>query len=223
MRQSLWFLLFILLNNSAFLYAQGYYLERGQNGIGIQGVFSSNKDASMIGGSIGFSASGMFDFGLSVGSVSFEEKLLGEEVSATALSPFITLHAVKQNETTPISIALSASYESDSYSSTVLTQNNLELNASGYTIGMSIYGDVQTSPIMKVQPSLGISYFSLESELKDNFGNSITDKETGTVVGIGFALLFQTAPKTIFGISPALSIHKSDTSFNVKAGFVFVL
>ena len=217
------FTMLLIVGCSAQLYSQGYYLERGQNGFGISAGFASNKNASSIGGSAGYSASGIFDFGLSISQISFEEKLIGEDVSATALSPFITLHVVKQNETTPVSVALSASYENDSYSSNALDQYNLELSASGITIGALIYGDINTSPTMKVQPSIGLRYFSSESEIKDNSGNSITSKDDGTIVGIGVGLLFQTAPNTIFGISPSIGIHKSNTSFSLSAGLIFIL
>ncbi|KAB2925226.1 MAG: hypothetical protein F9K22_03805 [Bacteroidetes bacterium] len=216
-------ILILAVCGSSLLFSQGQFLERGQNGFGIQGSFSSTDNATSLGGSLGYSASGVFDFGLSISSISFKEKLLGEDVSATALAPFIAIHAVKQNETTPISVSLSASYESDSYSSKALTDNRLELSATGYTIGATIYGNVQTTPTMIIQPSLGVNYFSTEAVLKDSFGNSVNDEETGTVVVIGLAGIFQSTPTTYFGISPSMSIHNDETAFGLRAGFIFRL
>lgn len=216
--------LFVLISTfPAVVFSQGYYLERGQSGFGVSGGFSSNKDASLVSGSVGYSAAGTFDFGLSVSQISFADKFLGEEITAMSRSPYVTVHAVKQNETTPFSVALSASYVNDTYSSRALDDNNLEMFSTGYTIGLALYGDVVASPTMKVQPKIGIKYFDSEAEIKDNVGNSITAKEDGTIVGLGFALLFQATSQSIFGISPSVSVNKSNKSFSIDAGFIFIL
>ena len=185
---------------SSHLFSQGAYLEKGKNGLGIAGVFSSNKDASAVGGSAGYSASGIFDFGISVAKISFGQKFVEKDLSATAISPFVTIHAIKQDETTPISVSISGSYESDSYSSDALSQLRWTLSASGYSFGASIYGNITTSPTMKLQPSVGVAYANSKSELKDDYGNSLTNESNATLFSVAVALLFQTTPTTIFGI-----------------------
>lgn len=205
------------------LYSQGSFLEKGQSGLGVSGSFSSNKDASAIGGSGGYSVNGIFDFGLSVSKVSLVQKLAGQDFSATVISPFIALNAIKQNETTPISISIGGSYLDYKYSSTALDQSKLTMSASGYSVGVSIFGNITASPTMKVQPQAGVSYVSVEGELKDNYGNSITSESTSTIFDVGFSFLFQTSPTTIFGISPSLGIDKDYNTFGIRAGFVFIL
>jgi hypothetical protein len=205
------------------LLSQGYYVQRGQNAFGIETGYSSNKDASSFGGSLGYSAKGIFDIGLSISQISFVQQLAGEVLSATSLVPSITVHAIKQSEINPFSIAISVSYESDSYSSAALDQNYLKLTADGYTVGATVYGDIETSPTVKVQPSVGLTYFSTTAELKDTYSNSLTTKDDGTVVRAGFALLFQTNEKTILGIRPSIGIHKSESSFLLNAGIIFAL
>lgn len=204
-------------------FSQGAYLERGQSGFGVGAAFSSNKDVSGFGGAVGYSASGIFDFGLFVGRLLFEQELAGDELSATSISPFVVVHPVKQDSTTPISVSLSASYDASSYSSDALTKLNLSFNASGWSAGVSVYGNIILSPTTKLQPAAGVSYVSSKSELRDNSGNTLTEDSNATIFGIALSFFFKTGPSTIFRITPTLSFHKDVTTFAVGAGFVFAM
>lgn len=101
-----------VLSFACSIHAQGEFLAKGQNGFGLSASFGSNEDASSIGVSAGYSIKGMFDFGLGFARVAFDQKLEDADenpadLSATAISPYITFHAIKQEpDKFPLSIAL---------------------------------------------------------------------------------------------------------------------
>lgn len=58
--------------------AQSSFLEKGQNGLGISAGIATNDDISGFAGAVGYSFSGVFDLGISIGKFGFEEQILGE-------------------------------------------------------------------------------------------------------------------------------------------------
>jgi hypothetical protein len=210
------------------VYAQGEYLEKGQSGFGISGGFASNEDASSFGATAGYSVKGMFDFGLSFARVSFEDELADaegnpSELSATAISPHVTFHAIKQEpDKFPLSIALGVSYEHDSYSSDALDDFDLTLSANSWLFGGSVYSNIKMTPNFQLQPRGGVTYISTKSKLEDDAGNSISDTESTTLFGFGLSLIFKTSENNRFIVSPGVGISDDNTTFSVGAGFVFL-
>lgn len=212
-------LLFLFGVNS--LLAQGAFLDKGKSGFGVGAAFSTNEDISGFGGAASYSFVGIVDLGLFVGRFSLEEKLAGYDVSATAISPFINVHVIKQDEDIPLSIAIGGSYEADSYSSEALDILNWELTGSYFSFGGSIYGNIPISETGKIQPSLGVSYVTGESEVKDNSGNSVTTDDNITNFDIALSIFFKTSSSTIFRITPVVGFNKDNTTFALGAGFIF--
>jgi hypothetical protein len=204
-------------------FSQGSYLEKGQSGFGIGAGFSSNKDVSGLLGSAGVSISGIFDLGLSVGRFSDEKKVGGYDISAIAIVPNITINIIKQNETTPISISLSASYERDIYSSEALDQLQWSMNGDYFAFGGALFGNINVTPTMYIQPSGSIEYITGSTKITDDYGNSISVDNTATVFGFGVKLVFNTTETTIFGIGPGVSISKDNTTFSAHASVIFIL
>lgn len=104
--------------------AQSLFLEKDQNGFEINGGFSTNKDLSGVHGGFGYSFSGVFDLGISVGRFGFDQQFFGEDLKATTISPFASYLIVKQDEQNPVSFALNTSYQRVIYSNRVLRANN---------------------------------------------------------------------------------------------------
>ncbi len=165
-------------------YGQGAYLERGQSGFGIGANFLTNEDVTSIGGSVGYSVSGIFDFGIGVDRLSFDQKLLGENLSATVISPSVTFYALKQNDNLPISFALGAGYDWQIYYNDALKNNNVDMTGGFYSVGGVLFGYFQASNSFRIQPSVGFSYFTGELKVEDDNGNEETEKDNTTVFSL---------------------------------------
>jgi len=212
-------ILVFLLSTS--IYGQGAYLERGQSGFGIGAGFLTNKDATTIGGTVGYSVSGIFDFGIGVDRVSFDQKLLGEDLSATVISPSVTFYALKQNENLPISLALGAGYDWQTYSNYALDDNNEDMTGGFFSVGGALFGYFKAPNSIRIHPSVGFSYVTGNLKVSDDKGNEKTEKDDSTVFSLALGLAFNTSPNNVFVISPRVGISEGTTSFGV--GLTFIL
>jgi len=212
--------LIIVFLLSTSIYGQGAYLDRGQSGFDIGASFLTNKDATGIGGSVGYSVSGIFDFEIGVARYSFDQKLFGEDLSAMVISPSVTYYALKQNEDLPISFAIGAGYDWQTYSNKVLDDNNVDMTGGFFSVGGALFGYFQTSSSFRIQPSVGFSYFTGEQKVKDNNGNEETEKDDTTVFSLGLGLVFNTSLTNVFVISPRVGISEGTTSFGVALTFI---
>jgi len=214
---------FLILTFASQTFSQSVYLEKGQSGIGVLGDFSSNQSASATGGSLGYSINSILDVGLSISNISPLQKLDGREYYAAAIALSITLTAVKQDPTNPISLAFSAADLSYKYTSPALDQNSPTTEPTGFSIGASVYRNITVSPAIELQPQIGISYARVNAEVKDTHGNPVIPGYNSAVFDVGLSLLFHTGPTTLIGISPSVGKDKYHTTFDLAAGFVFIL
>lgn len=212
-----------LLLLSSHLLSQGSCLKRGENGVGIVGTFSHNEDFSGFSGGFGYSASGVFDFGLSVRRVSFEQKIPGYDLAATSISPFIVVYPIKQDSLTLVSVSLSGSYQSDMYSFHTSQGLNGSMSGNEFIFGGSIYANAMLSPTVQLQPSVSVSYSMGKSEIRDSYGNSFTFDNNMAFYNLAFALFFQIGSSTILGIKPGATGTSHNTTIVLGAVFVFVL
>jgi hypothetical protein len=225
-KKMLFYLVVSTIFLSSFAFSQGEYLSRGTNGFVMNAGFSSNDDATSVGASAGYSMKGIFDFGFSFSNVSFDQKFYDSEeepqdVSATAISPYITVHAIKQDsQNFPLSVALSAAYEIDSYSSNALDDLGLDLSANAWIFGGSLYSDFKMTPSFILQPYGGISYITIKSKFEDDAGNSIEDDESTTAFRFGASFIFKRSEKTTFVLTPGVSVTKDNTTIGLTASLV---
>lgn len=200
--------------------AQSLFLERGQNGFGISGGFSTNEDISGFSGGVGYSFSGVFDLGISVGRFGFDQQFLGEDLNATTISPFASYLIVKQDEQIPVTFALNASYERQIYSNKVLSDNYIDMNGNFFLIGASLYSMFEVSEAMKIQPSIGFNYITGELKLEDSTGSD-TESDNTTLFTLGLSLVFQMSPTNKFVVTPAIGFGNDVTTFGISLSFIF--
>lgn len=204
------------------VYGQGAYLERGQSGIDIGAGFSTTDDGNdYFWGNVGYSVSGIFDFGISVGRLNYDEKLFNSDLSATVISPNITVYALKQNDDIPLSFAIGAGYEWVSYSNDVLNDYNIDMTGWAFSVGGSLFGYFQASNSFRIQPSVSFSYVTAEIKLEDSYGNEESEKDDTTVFSLALGLAFNTSPKNILVISPRVGISENTTISGVVLSFIF--
>ena len=170
-------------------HAQSSVLEKGQNGFGISGGFSTSEDISGFSGGVGYSFSGVFDLGISIGRFGFDQQLLGEDLNATTISPFASYFIIKQDEQIPVSFAVNGSYERQIYSNRLLSDYDIGMTGNFFTIGASLYSMLEVSEAMKIQPQLGFDYITGELKVEDST-ESHTESGNNTLFTLGLSLIF---------------------------------
>lgn len=213
--------IFIFMVFTITVFSQGVFLDRDQSGFGIGVGFATNKDVTGFEGSVSYSVSGIFDFGISVDRFGFDEKFLGKDLSAIVIAPSVSFYAFKQNEDIPISLAIAADYEWQNYSNEALDNYNIDMSGRYFSIGTSLFVYFKPSIYMKIQPSLGVTYVTGEGIVEDHNGNKQTEDSNATIFDIGLSLAFDTSPDNIFVIKPHVSINKGTTSFGLGLALIF--
>ncbi len=201
-------------------FAQSSYLEKGQNGFGIDGGFSTNDDVSGFSGGFGYSFSGVFDLGISLSRLGFDQQLLGEDLNATVISPYASYIVIKQDQSIPVSFSLGGSYQRQMYSNDVLSNNDIDMTGNYFTIGASLFTDVEASDAMKIQPRIGVNYSTGETKIEDSSGNSESEDDNTTGFNLGLSLIFETSPNNSFVVTPAFGIQDEVTTFGLSLSFI---
>ncbi|MBT7913119.1 hypothetical protein HN588_04335 [Candidatus Bathyarchaeota archaeon] len=200
---------------------QGTFLQMGESGVGINGGFELLDDGSAFGVGIGYSVIGVLDMGVEVAKGNIDDKELGTDISFTALSPSLGVHVLKQSEEVPISFYIEGGYLKGTYSADFLDELDWDVTASGWGIGGSVFGRIPLSPEAELIPMIGIAHASTEVEIKDRFGDSVSNDDASTSFDVGVSFAFKLPPKTILFISPGLNFGEESTTFGVDIGFVF--
>lgn len=92
------------------IYSQSSFLEKGKSGFLFGGSFVKNSNENIFSGNIGFSISGVFDFGFSVNQSS--DNIGGtNDVISSSFSPQIKYFLHKEDITVPVSFAAYAALE----------------------------------------------------------------------------------------------------------------
>jgi len=198
-------------------HAQSFVLDKGQSGFGITGSFSTNDDISGFTGGVGYSFSGVFDLGISVGRFGFDQQFFGEDLNATTISPYASYFVVKQDEQTPVSFAVNGSYERQMYSNDVLSDFDIDMTGSFFSIGASLYRMIEASETMNIQPAIGFSYITGEIKIEDST-ESITESDNTTFFALGLSLIFRTSPTNTFVVTPTLGFGDDVTTFGLTLG-----
>lgn len=217
----LWMLLLVsaLLISSQSAGAQGTYLERGTSGLGLSAGYQTNEFANGYMFSIGGSANAMFDLGLNIGRLSWDDNAVGD-LKSTSIEPFLTVHAIKQSETVPLSLALSGGYRWDSYSSDALSDLNVDMNGTAWSLGGSIYRSFPVSPNVNLIPNAGVSYSDAEITMKDDTGESVSASGGVTTFSFAMGFSYTLAGSQQFIVNPQISKDEDTTTFSVDVGFI---
>ena len=204
---------------STLTFAQSSYLEEGQNGFEISGGFTTDENISGFSGGVGYSFSGIFDIGASISRFGFDQKLGGEDLNATVISPFISFIPIKQDDATPVSFAINGSYQNQSYSNDALSNSDIDLTGNYFSIGAKLFADIEASEAMKIQPGAGVNYITGETKIEDSTGSQ-TESDNSTVFNLGLSLIFDTSPSNSFVVTPSLGFEEEVTTFSLSLGFV---
>jgi hypothetical protein len=126
----------ILLLCSISIHAQGAYLEKGDNGFGVEvrGMWTPEAFKG-VGFTAGYSIAGILDVGIDLGYSLGE--LSGSDSTELSLGFDYNVNVVKQSAGVPLSVQIIGSYGLANVSSDALAPD-LVRRATGYTIGVSL-------------------------------------------------------------------------------------
>ena len=204
----------ILVCGAGGAFAQSRYLEDGQNGFAVSGAVGSGEDYTSFGAGFDYSISGRYDIGVGISRASYDEDEFGPDFSSTEITPFFAIALVRPSETSPVGFELGASYGFASISGDVLDYNELEMSANATSLGGNVYFFVDSSPTLRIIPSLTLAYNMGKSKIEDSFGNSVETDVDG--IAIGGAVSFQINKKV--WIVPRITHFDESTSWSVRVG-----
>ncbi len=187
---------------------QGAFLDFGKSGVGFGLGFASNDKANTLSGEIGYSIKGIFDIGISGGYSPVKHR----DMYSLYYAPNVTLYALKQNENTPLSIAVGASYIKQEIYYTANSDyfynsgNSDSYNNSFYIIDVSFFKYFSPSPGFKIQPLLGLSYTSSPNDYEDGMFS----------YGVSASFIFDASSTNIFAINPMLVFNENSTTIGIS-------
>ncbi len=199
-------------------FSQSAYLEKNTSGFDAGATVAGESDNSYVGAAhVGYSLWGIFDAGLSLGPGKTMQSKVGVPSGQRylAFSPALAVYPLKQDEHIPLSIALNASYESDSYFSDYLSQNNLGLEGNIYSLGATLYRKFGLSKKVGLLGNVGFRYNIERDELGDNDGLVGYSDYGFPAVSAGCDLLIKQFNNDIMGIGLGVGYDQNNNRNNV--------
>jgi hypothetical protein len=200
----------LFLFSVQFSLAQGEYVERGKSAYGVALSAGTSTPVSAITGSAAISALGTFDIGISYSFLSVDKSGSGEPFSR-AISPFASLHVVKQGQAFPAS--LSAHVVLQIYSS----PSQYSKSFSTWSYSGSIFTAAPITENVTLQPMLTVSATKrvLTQDWEDN--PSIMGYE------LSVSIVWPTQSSTKLFFQPSVGLSKVEPAFAFAIGIVGVL
>ena len=202
---------------------QGEYLNLGIHGLGLGGSYVISERSPVIGGCLGFSISGVLDFGFQAGGASFYEEDFGDDFKAKLIAPSIVVHALKQTEIIPISIAIGLHYAYYKYSGGVLQTYRCTMDASSLGCDVGLYRKFYVGGNSLIIPAVDIDYSLTKSTLKNELGTIINYRdERAKLLTFSFALsyAFSFPGYPLLYFTPQIAINNETTAFGIAIGIV---
>ena len=226
MRASRWRIFGLLFINCLFINvvnssAQGKFLKKDRSGFGLRGGFSSAENVIGLSAGVEWSVYGIFDIGFSVGRLSVDDNVIGDDLSVIGIAALARFHFLKQDDQIPFSLAFFGGYERDIFSADVLNQSGLDLFSNSFLVGGGPYINIPVTPRLDLIPAISFTYITTEATVKDNSGNSISESDNSTGVSVGLSFGIKNNTGNIFFVTPSISLSEGNTGFSLSLGYVF--
>lgn len=204
----------LLLMSFGTLFAQGEYIERGQNAYGISLSGGYNPKLLSLSGSAAVSNSGTFDFGIGYSYLFSRVEDTVNKSTSTVVTPFAAVHFLKQTDTNPVS--LSAMIEFQVHRITSKDESD-QASLGSWAIGLSAFRRFEMSEKFQIQPLAALSFFKPE-RFPGEPSSSMTP-------ALQFAAAFITrrgeSAKVV--LKPSVSFSKEATVYSLSFEFVDLL
>ena len=213
-------ILLCLFSATDLVFSQGAFLEKNMSGFELGASASTQRDSSYLGqAQIGFSYFGIIDAGLSMGAGKTNQSKNGLAPGQHyfKFAPEFAVYALKQDAQIPLSFALNATYESDSYYSDYLSRNDMALQGEIFSFGAAVSRKFSLAEKIQLLAKVGVLY-RMENDVLDNGYRdrdatpSYIDYPQGTG---GCYVLFKQHNNDLLRIGAALAYDQSYNRNNV--------
>lgn len=196
------FTLLLLIGIITGINAQNIFFKEAESGFHVGGQFQSSNGTTLLGIIPGYTSNGKLTFGLGIGFEDFNG-LLG---SSTAVFPFISYLALKQDDSNPVSVAINGQYQYNTFS-------DLDLTANTISLGAGIYHQIAAGNNFDLIPGGGVGWGRLT--LKDTtFGGS--ESSSGITYRLSLSGKFNK-----FYVTPNLLFSDGNSQFVLQLGIIF--
>jgi len=204
----------LVLLSFEILFAQGEYIDRGQNAYGIGLSAGLHPKIIAMGGSAAISNSGTFDFGISYTYLFSQEQNLTDKSTSTAVTPFAGVHILKQSGTNPISVSAMLQYQVHRLTS---IDGNNQASLGSWAIGASVFRRFEISQKFHFQPLAAISFIRPEKYP----GEPVPNMVPAFQVSAAFISMMAETSKII--LKPSASFSSEETFYSLSFEFVDLL
>jgi hypothetical protein len=196
--------------------AQSLYLPNGASGVGVAGGVSANADALALSVAGGYSYKTFLDGGVSINRYAYDNT--GSlEVTAFGVQPYVTVHALRQSDIVPVSLAGTVNYEKLFYT---VKDGLADISGWSLFLGGSAYRHFELRGPWSVTPQVTIGFESLHT----TGGTKIVSPspDSGSVL-VQFAgnLGYQDLGGRIWLANPFFAIDDRHATFGLNIGATF--
>jgi hypothetical protein len=209
-----------LILSAQSIYGQSLFLDHGQNGFQIDGLYSNGNGANTIGGGFGYSINGHLDIQFAALRVFYPEEEFGPDFSALILVPGAAYHIRKQSEEVPVSLVAALSYGYYKFTRLQSFGGLNEANGSSLNAGLYVLHRFKPEPTVSVIPGIGVTYSNAKLALPNSSGglDELTDSYFSVSFSIPIAFYLQKGQAINF--RPELAYGNTVLLFSMSIGFV---
>ncbi len=206
-------------------FPQSSFLKKGQSGFGLSGAYATSNEASGWSGTAAVSLGGIYDLSFSVGRPSYDPVSSGfNALTSTSIMPELTAHVIKQNSSrSPVSLAITAGYVRDNYSSPDLDAEGFTMWANTILVGATVYRDVPVVAGLYLQPYAGLGYASTSLKIRNADGLTISGKHNLASFGLGLPVVYGVSERALLALRPGLTFDDDKVTFAISLGLVVAL
>ena len=178
----------VLLLVSATLFAQGLYLQRGQNGFGAEARVIWDEDGfEATDVTAGYSIAGILDVG--AGFAYTPTEYGGSSATDLRFAFDYRVNVLKQSPRVPLSVQIMGSYGLNDVSGEYLETNNARRRGTGYSIGLDVSRDIRLVRFLHLHLNALVDYESVNF-LTTGIGPDSVDYLRNLYYGGGGGFLF---------------------------------
>ena len=194
-------LILLILFLSSSLLSQNILFENNSSGFHLAGQISSNNGSTLIGISPGFTSNGKLTIGVTLGL----EENDNLEGSSTAIKPYLSYLVMKQGNDNPISVALNASFQHNTFSE----YDDLSANTVG--LGAGLFHQIKAGKNFDIIPGAGVGWGRRTVKIFES-------SESDSAISYGLNV---TAKIKKFYVTPSLTFSEGNSHFDLIFGIIF--
>ncbi len=183
------------------IYSQNIFFKENESGFHVAGQFSSSDGSTLLGIIPGYTSNGKLTIGLALG---FEENS-SADISSTAIRPFISYLALKQGNSNPVSVALNAGYQYNTFS------DFDGLTASTILLGAGIFHQINAGNNFDLIPGGSVGWGRTTVKFQGS-----TEGESAINYGLSLSGKFNK-----FYVTPSLTFSDGNSNFDLLLGIIF--